>query len=113
MSSGLYDLITVAAPSVQNTCERSAPTCTTGKQVSASPNRTIYRVVRHCHALPDSSVDKLAERTCQQHGAALAFRAEKEAKKGAPVYSLQPPIVPIMPACPFDFSAACPALIVD
>ena len=28
MSSGLYDLITVAAPSVQNTCDRSAPICT-------------------------------------------------------------------------------------
>jgi len=27
MSSGLYDLMTVAAPSVQNTCDKSAPTC--------------------------------------------------------------------------------------
>ncbi len=32
MSSGLYDLMTVAAPSVQNTCDKSAPTCAEGMQ---------------------------------------------------------------------------------
>lgn len=34
MSSGLYDLITVAAPSVQKTCDKSAPTCQNNLSIS-------------------------------------------------------------------------------
>uniref|UniRef100_A0AAG5DHZ6 Uncharacterized protein n=1 Tax=Anopheles atroparvus TaxID=41427 RepID=A0AAG5DHZ6_ANOAO len=54
ISSGLYDLITCAAASGQNTCTRSAPT----------------------------------------------FSALMAAKYGAPVYSSEPPTIPIRPAWP-------------
>ena len=30
----------------------------------------------------------------------ITFNADMDAKNGAPVYSLHPPIVPILPACP-------------
>ena len=38
------------------------------------------------------------------------FKADMEAKKGAPVYSRHPPMVPTQPDWPLDFSPATDCL---
>ena len=94
--------MTVAAPSVQKTWDKSAPTC-----VQSACEQVLTSLLRQ---EPERLWKKFMLQSEVQvfRRAVLAFRAEKEAKKGAPVYSLHPPMVPILPACPLYFSAASP-----
>ena len=70
MSSGLYDLITVAAPSVQKTCDRSAPTCR-----DQLPNfqrayivQRYSRLLQQCHTshskMLGGHASKMEQQTC-------------------------------------------------